>query len=66
MSLNKSTSFKTTETGLVVLFFCQEAPTSPMATSHTSKKRQHYVKENLLVKSLCPLAYENNPNFLKL
>lgn len=37
-----------------------------MATSHTSKKRQHYVKENLLVKSLCPLAYENNPNFLKL
>ena len=30
------------------------------------KKQAHYIKENLLVKSLCPLAYENNPNFLKL
>lgn len=27
------------------------------------KKHIHYIKENLLVKSLCPLAYENNPNF---
>jgi uncharacterized protein with ParB-like and HNH nuclease domain len=30
------------------------------------QKQTHYIKENLLVKSLCPLAYENNPNFLKL
>ena len=30
------------------------------------KKQTHYIKENLLTKSLCPLAYENNPNFLKL
>lgn len=29
-------------------------------------KLVHYVKENLLVKSLTPLAYENNPNFLSL
>ncbi|MHA3098322.1 DUF262 domain-containing protein [Acinetobacter brisouii] len=29
-------------------------------------KHPHYIKENLLVKSLCPLAYENNPNFLNL
>ncbi len=29
-------------------------------------KLTHYIKENLLVKSLCPLAYENNPNFKKL
>lgn len=29
-------------------------------------KKQHYIKENLLVKSLCPLTYENNPNFKKL
>jgi len=29
-------------------------------------KKEHYIKENLLVKSLCPLAYENNPNFNKL
>jgi hypothetical protein len=29
-------------------------------------KKAHYIKENLLVKSLCPLAYENNPNFKKL
>jgi uncharacterized protein with ParB-like and HNH nuclease domain len=28
-----------------------------------SEKVQHYVKENLLVKSLHPMAYENNPNF---
>ncbi|MDD3769816.1 MAG: DUF262 domain-containing protein [Sulfuricurvum sp.] len=28
-----------------------------------SEKHQHYVKENLLVQSLTPLAYENNPNF---
>ena len=29
-------------------------------------KKGHYIKENLLVKSLCPLAYESNPNFIKL
>lgn len=29
-------------------------------------KQEHYIKENLLVKSLCTLAYENNPNFKKL
>ena len=28
-----------------------------------SEKQPHYVKENLLVKSLCSLAYQNNPNF---
>ncbi len=28
------------------------------------KKVDHYLKENLLVKSLHPRAYENNPNFL--
>lgn len=27
------------------------------------QKHLHYVKENLLVQSLTPLAYENNPNF---
>ena len=27
------------------------------------EKLKHYIKENLLVQSLCPLAYENNPNF---
>ena len=29
-----------------------------------TEKLEHYVKENLLVKSLHPKAYENNPNFL--
>ncbi len=29
-------------------------------------KKEHYIKENLLVKSLHPLAYQNNPNFNKL
>ncbi len=29
-----------------------------------SVKMQHYIKENLLVKSLHPKAYENNPNFI--
>ena len=27
------------------------------------KKLKHYIKENLLAKSLCELAYDNNPNF---
>lgn len=27
------------------------------------KKLKHYVKENLLVQSLCQLTYQNNPNF---
>jgi uncharacterized protein with ParB-like and HNH nuclease domain len=27
------------------------------------EKHKHYVKENLLVQSLTPLAYKNNPNF---
>ena len=26
----------------------------------------HYVKENLLVQSLCDLTYQNNPNFLSM
>jgi hypothetical protein len=29
-----------------------------------AEKINHYLKENLLVKSLHPRAYENNPNFL--
>jgi len=29
-------------------------------------KHKHYVKENLLVQSLTPLAYENNPNFINM
>ena len=29
-------------------------------------KQKHYIKENLLVKSLCSLTYENNPNFKRL
>jgi uncharacterized protein with ParB-like and HNH nuclease domain len=29
-----------------------------------AEKLKHYLKENLLVKSLHPKAYENNPNFL--
>ena len=29
-----------------------------------AEKLEHYVKENLLVKSLHPKAYQNNPNFL--
>ncbi len=31
-----------------------------------SEKIGHYIKENLLVKSLCPKAYENNPNFISM
>lgn len=30
------------------------------------EKVEHYVKENLLAKSLHPKAYENNPNFLRM
>jgi len=30
------------------------------------EKQTHYIKENLLVKSLCSLTYENNPNFNRL
>ncbi|OJV36484.1 MAG: hypothetical protein BGO29_03900 [Bacteroidales bacterium 36-12] len=31
-----------------------------------SEKLSHYIKENLLVQSLCPLTYKNNPNFLSM
>lgn len=31
-----------------------------------NEKLSHYVKENLLVQSLCPLTYQNNPNFLSM
>ena len=30
------------------------------------KKINHYVKENLLIQSLCDLTYQNNPNFLSM
>lgn len=29
------------------------------------EKQQHYIKENLLAKSLCELTYRNNPNFIQ-
>jgi hypothetical protein len=29
------------------------------------EKLAHYQKENLLARSLCPIAYQNNPNFTK-
>ena len=28
-----------------------------------SEKIEHYIKENLLVQSLCALTYQSNPNF---
>lgn len=31
-----------------------------------TQKLNHYIKENLLVQSLCPLTYQNNPNFLSM
>lgn len=31
-----------------------------------TEKQPHYLKENLLAKSLCEMAYQNNPNFTKL
>ncbi len=31
-----------------------------------AEKQPHYVKENLLVQSLCEKAYENNPNFVNM
>ena len=31
-----------------------------------ARKLEHYLKENLLVKSLHPKAYENNPNFISM
>ena len=31
-----------------------------------SQKKEHYLKENLFVKSLHPMAYENNPNFARM
>jgi uncharacterized protein with ParB-like and HNH nuclease domain len=31
-----------------------------------AEKLEHYLKENLLVKSLHPKTYENNPNFVKM
>jgi uncharacterized protein with ParB-like and HNH nuclease domain len=30
------------------------------------EKLPHYIKENLLVQTLCELTYQNNPNFLKM
>ena len=41
----------------------------PQGTNQSFKARpyceklKHYVKENLLVRSLCPLSYESGPNF---
>lgn len=31
-----------------------------------AKKQPHYIKENLLVKSLCSMTYERNPNFVNM
>ena len=31
-----------------------------------TEKLSHYLKENLLVRSLCTLTYQNNPNFTSL
>lgn len=49
--------------GLVLL---PRGPNQSYGDMPYTTKQAHYIKENLLVKSLCPLAYENNPNFNRL
>lgn len=49
--------------GLVLL---RRGPNQSYGGKPYASKKEHYIKDNLLVKSLCPLAYENNPNFKKL
>jgi len=46
--------------GLVLL---QQGPNQSYSDKPYAEKLQHYPKENLLVQSLCPITYKNNPNF---
>lgn len=49
--------------GLVLL---QQGPNQSYGDKPYTEKLKHYIKANLLVQSLCPLTYENNPNFLRM
>lgn len=48
------------------LVLLQHGTNQSYGAMHYSEKLDHYLKENLLVKSLHPRAYENNPNFTKM
>lgn len=45
------------------LLLIQQGRNQSLGTMRYEQKRQHYVGENLLAKSLCSITYENNPNF---
>ena len=49
--------------GLVLL---QRGTNQSYGAKPFAEKLEHYVKENLLVQSLHPLTYRNNPNFTKM
>lgn len=45
------------------LLLIQEGRNQSLGSMSYEQKREHYVGENLLAKSLCEITYENNPNF---
>lgn len=45
------------------LLLIQQGRNQSLGSMSYEQKREHYVAENLLAKSLCRITYENNPNF---
>ena len=45
------------------LLLIQQGRNQSLGSMRYEEKREHYVAENLLAKSLCGITYENNPNF---
>lgn len=48
------------------LLLIQQGRNQSLGSMRYEEKREHYVAENLLAKSLCGITYENNPNFVNM
>ena len=60
--LHEFSAYRNRLGGLVLL---QRGTNQSFSDLPYDEKQPHYAKENLLAKSLCTIAYENNPNFTK-
>ncbi len=63
---NQESDFQEYRNRIGVLVLLPRGTNQSFSAQPYNKKLKHYIKENLLVQSLCELTYQNNPNFLNM
>jgi uncharacterized protein with ParB-like and HNH nuclease domain len=59
----QETDFQEYRNRLGALVLLPKGTNQSFGAKHYEEKLRHYIRENLLVQSLSPLTYQNNPNF---